>query len=75
MPEFTLAEPINVVDLLQAAGLVRSKSDGRRMVQQGAVRLDGEKVGDIGAVVTVEGETRVLQVGKRRFVKLVVAGD
>jgi tyrosyl-tRNA synthetase len=70
MPEFTLAEPLNVVDLLHAAGLVRSKSEGRRLVQQGAVRLDGEKVSDIGALVAVEGETRVLQVGKRRFVRL-----
>jgi len=75
MPEFTLAEPLNVVDLLHAAGLVRSKSEGRRLVQQGAVRLDGEKVNDIAALVTVEDKGRVLQVGKRRFVKLVVAGD
>jgi len=70
MPEFTLAEPLNVVDLLHAAGLVRSKSEGRRMVQQGAVRLDGAKVDDIAALVTVEDKGRVLQVGKRRFVRL-----
>ena len=70
MPEFTLVEPLNVVDLLHAAGLVRSKSEGRRMVQQGAVRLDGEKVGDVAALVGVEDRGRVLQVGKRRFVRL-----
>ncbi|MDH7487571.1 MAG: tyrosine--tRNA ligase [Anaerolineae bacterium] len=70
MPEFSLAAPINIVDLLHAAGLVRSKSDGRRLVQQGAVRLDGERVNDITAMVATEGRARVLQVGRRRFVKL-----
>ncbi len=75
MPQFSLAEPANVVDLLHGAGLVRSKSDGRRMVQQGAVRLDGERVDDIAALVAVADEARVLQVGRRRFVKLVAAGD
>jgi len=73
MPEFVLTEPLNVVDLLHAAGLVRSKSEGRRLVQQGGVRLDGEKVRDITTMVAVEDKARVLQVGKRKFVRLITA--
>ena len=73
MPVFGVAEPINVVDLLAAAGLVRSKSEGRRLIQQGGVRLDGEKVASIEVDISV-AEDRVLQVGRRRFVRLVPEG-
>ncbi len=73
MPTHELVSPQNVVDLLAEAGLVRSKSDGRRMVQQGAVRLDGEKVTDIETTIEVTGEA-ILQVGKRRFVRLLRGG-
>lgn len=57
--------------LLQTAGLVSSGSEARRMVSQGAVRLDGEVLTD--ATVEVEAKDldgRVLQVGKRRFARL-----
>ncbi len=69
MPVFWMAEPANVVDVLAAAELVRSKSEGRRLIQQGGVKLDGEKVLSIEAEVAVTKE-RVLQVGRRRFVRL-----
>jgi tyrosyl-tRNA synthetase len=60
--------------LLQTAGLVSSGSEARRMVSQGAVRLDGEVLTD----PTVELEAkdldgRVVQVGKRRFARLKAA--
>jgi tyrosyl-tRNA synthetase len=69
MPVFLMAEPANVVDVLAAAELVRSKSEGRRLIQQGGVRLDGEKVLSIETEVAATKE-RVLQVGRRRFVRL-----
>jgi len=72
MPTFPVAGPTNVVDLLAAAGLVRSKTEGRRLIQQGGVRLEGEKVTSIETQVSV-AEDRVLQVGRRRFVRLVPA--
>jgi len=68
-----LAGPTNVVDIIFDAGLARSKSEARRLVQQGAVKLDGERVASIEAEIEVEGQ-RVLQVGKRRFLRL-VSGD
>jgi tyrosyl-tRNA synthetase len=68
-----LVGPTNVVDIIFDAGLARSKSEARRLVRQGAVKLDGERVASIEAEVEVEGQ-RVLQVGKRRFLRL-VSGD
>jgi tyrosyl-tRNA synthetase len=70
MPVHQLVGPeINVVDLLVEAGLTRSKSEARRLVQQGGVRLDGEQIRDIGQMIGADGE-RVLQVGKRKYVRL-----
>jgi tyrosyl-tRNA synthetase len=70
MPTHALAGPTNVVDVIHTVGFARSKSEARRLVQQGAVRLDGERLSDIEAEIAVDGE-RILQVGKRRFVRLV----
>lgn len=66
-----VAEPeIWVPKLLLDAGLVKSTSDGRRMIQQHAVSIDGEKISDINAVVPTQG-TLLLKVGKRRFCKVI----
>lgn len=70
IPERAVTAAIGLLDLLAEAGLVASRSEGRRLVQQGGVRLDGHAVTDV-ALVVEPGEPRVLQVGKRRFLKLV----
>jgi len=70
MPTHKLAAPQNIVDLLAEVGLAPSKSQARRLVAQGGVRLDGEKVKSIEETV-VPGEEAILQVGKRRFVRIV----
>lgn len=62
-------EPIWIPKLLLDAGLVKSTSDGRRMIQQHAVTLDGVKVEDINATVPAQG-TVLLKVGKRRFCRV-----
>jgi len=54
---------------LQEQGMVDSTSDGRRMIKQGAVKLNGEKCKDENVVVEDE---MVIQVGKRKFVKLLL---
>jgi len=71
IPEVRLAAngDIWVPQLLVDAGLVTSTSDGRRMIQQGAVSLDGERVGDQGLKVQAAGEILV-KVGKRRFCRV-----
>lgn len=58
-----------VPKLLFDAGLVKSTSDGRRMIQQHAVSIEGEKVDDVNAVVPAEGVV-LLKVGKRRFCRV-----
>jgi len=72
MPTYYMAAPENVVDIIAGADLARSKSQARRLVQQGAVRTDGDKVREIETDIAVEeGEEVILQVGKRRFLRLV----
>jgi len=63
------AETIWLPKLMQEAGLVKSTSDGRRMVKQNAVSVDGQKVTDIDTDISAKG-TVLLQVGKRRFCKV-----
>ncbi|VAX18428.1 Tyrosyl-tRNA synthetase [hydrothermal vent metagenome] len=52
------------------AGVISSSSEGRRLIKQGAVSIDGEKVGDQDFKLTKNGE-KLVKVGKRRFIKLV----
>lgn len=66
----TAAEPIALPQLLVDAGLVKSTSEARRMIQQSAVSINGEKVGDVTALVNPLGEILV-KVGKRRFCKVI----
>jgi len=69
MPEFAVpAGGINIVDLMIQTGLAASKSDARRLVQQGGVRLDDATVSSIDHIM--EPREAILQVGKRRFLKL-----
>ena len=73
IPECVLRaeEGIPIANALKSAGLVSSTSEGLRMIKQGAVRLDGEKVND-RALVLASGSEMVCQVGKRKFARLVV---
>ncbi len=61
-----------VCRLLKTSGLAKSTSEARRLVRQGGVRLDGERVTDPDLHVPTAGET-VVQVGKRRILKVVFA--
>ena len=70
MPEFTFEGEIGLANLLKDAGLVASTSEANRMVQQGGVKIDGEKVDDAKLIITTS--TAVYQVGKRKFAKVTV---
>jgi tyrosyl-tRNA synthetase len=72
MPEFSLSsdEPVWLPKLMVDSGLVSSTSDGRRMIKQNAVSIDGEKIGDTDFNVEPAGDL-ILKVGKRRFCKIV----
>jgi len=74
MPERTLSadeQTIPIATLLRQAGLVQSTSEALRMIQQGAVRIDGERIADKKLQIEV-GSCQVYQVGKRRFARVSV---
>ena len=68
MPGFTLHPGQTVLDVLLEGNLVSSKSEGRRLIEQNGVRLDGETLKDPNQVFPHAG---VLQAGKRHFLKVV----
>lgn len=70
LPEIVVAGEIGLLDLIREAGFAKSNGEARRFVQQGAVSLDGEKVEDPTAMLTVS-EPVVLRVGKRRWARVV----
>ena len=77
VPEFSLAGvsqfPVKLAYLLNATGLCKSTGEGKRKIQEGGVRLDGEKISDPDTSYQHPDELQgqVLQVGKNKFVRLV----
>ncbi|MCF6336689.1 MAG: tyrosine--tRNA ligase, partial [Gammaproteobacteria bacterium] len=62
---------IAIANLLKMADLVKSTSDAIRMIKQGAVRIDGERIED-NKLTIAAGTQHVYQVGKRRFARVSV---
>ncbi len=62
---------IPIANLLKEAQLVGSTSDAMRMIKQGAVKIDGEKISDTRLAINA-GTTQIYQVGKRRFARVTV---
>jgi tyrosyl-tRNA synthetase len=74
MPEIVLVcegDSLGIASVLKGAGLTGSTSEAFRMIQQGAVRIDGERVADRDMTVQT-GSTHVFQIGKRRFARITV---
>ena len=75
IPEMTVEAPegeIRLAALLKNAGLVPSASEANRNIDQGGVKVNGEKITDRQTAVKA-GETIVVQVGKRKWAKITVA--
>lgn len=73
MPEVKLnfANALGIGQVLKEAGLVATSSEGLRMVDQGGVKINGEKVSDRALKLELaKGEAIVIQVGKRKFAKV-----
>ncbi len=82
MPTFTLHRPTLVVEIMASAGLTRSKGQARRLIKQGGVRLNGQRINDIHARVSplsketpATADGGVLKVGRRRFLRIVGAQE
>jgi tyrosyl-tRNA synthetase len=75
MPEFNFtltSDGLAVANLLKDAQLVASTSEAMRMIKQGAVKQDGEKVEDSKLVYKNTGEL-IFQVGKRKFARVTLS--
>ncbi len=76
LPEFSLSKvefPAKLSYILNASGLCKSSGEGKRKIQEGGVRLDGDRITDVETAFQAAGELygRVLQLGKNKFVRLV----
>jgi tyrosyl-tRNA synthetase len=72
MPEHSISvdgEPLLLTQILKRVGLTASTSEAGRMIDQGGVRLNGEKVSNRGLALT-KGQQFVVQVGKRKFARV-----
>jgi tyrosyl-tRNA synthetase len=68
------ANGLGIANILKMAGLVDSTSEAMRMVKQGAVKVDGEKLEDPKAIVSAPAK-HVYQVGKRKFARIELTLD
>lgn len=74
LTEVNLAAPelgLTLASIMRDAGLTTTTSESFRMIEQGAVRIDGERINDRNLVLKA-GEKFILQVGKRRFAKVIL---
>jgi len=67
--ELEVEAGVPIANLLKQAGLVKSTSEALRMIKQGAVRIDGEKLSD-ASLELAPGSSQIFQVGKRRFLRI-----
>ena len=70
MPKFSLKSETSIVNIIFESGLLKSKSEGRRMIKQGAVKLNDLSISDIQATIKPGGE-QILKIGKRRFLRII----
>lgn len=62
--------PVSIVDLLLLSGLTTSKGEGRRLVEQGGVSIDGEKVANPSQIIEIK-DSVVIKKGKKVFLKVI----
>ncbi|MBI2418402.1 MAG: tyrosine--tRNA ligase [Ignavibacteriales bacterium] len=73
IPEMQIALPaegLSILELLSIAQLAPTKTEARRLIQQGGVSVNGEKISDANALVPLQPEL-IVKVGKRKFLKII----
>ena len=71
MEEFKLTGEIQLLDILKNCGFIRSKGEGRRLIKQNAIKLNGKICGDELTALAPGCDEVVIKVGKRRFLKVI----
>lgn len=72
MPEFAFTAPVKLVDIMSDATLAPTKSEARRLIEQGGVKINGETASNVNLELTVADEL-VIQVGKRKFARVTLS--
>jgi tyrosyl-tRNA synthetase len=67
MPEAKVKKGALLLDILVKEGLISSKSEGRRLIEQGGVKIDDKVVSD----VETEAKEGIYRIGKRKFLKII----
>ena len=70
IPEYSIKSEDLVINVIFNAGILKSKGEARRMVKQGAVKINGKSITDINTVIKPL-KKQILKVGKRRFLKVI----
>jgi len=68
---FASLQGINIVDLLIKTKLVNSRSEARRLIEQGGIKVGGKVIEDINKEINITKEGVIIQRGKRQFVKVI----
>ena len=71
LDEYKLNESLKITDLMFQTKLAPSKSEAKRLIEGGGVKLKSEKIDDPNFLVTADYKNSVLQIGKRKFVRIV----
>ena len=69
IPEYKLVGKVSIVDAIFSSKVVESKSEVRRLIKQGAVSIDGNKLDDVNFMLDSKSN-QVVKIGKRRFLKI-----
>ena len=70
IPTFKLESDDLIVNVIFNAGILKSKGEARRMIKQGAVKLNSKPIVDIKSIISSKGD-QILKIGKRRFLKVI----
>ena len=70
IPEYKIENDISIIELISSSGIEPSKSQIKRLLSSGAVKIDSEKISDMNYIVKKDSLPLVVQVGKRKFVKV-----
>ena len=71
MEEFKLTGEMQLLDILKNCGFIQSKGEGRRLIKQNAIKLNGKICGDELTALAPGCDEVVIKVGKRRFLKVI----
>ena len=71
LDEYKLNEPVKITDLMHLSKLASSKTEAKRLIEGGGVKLKSERIDDPNFLVTTEHKNSVLQIGKRKFIRII----